>query len=228
MAGDVSKIQRAPVRRRDFGGGGGGGGGPQPAVTEKAFDEYHLYTLERPTTLHDGEKKQVEFVRASGVGSSRIFIYDGAAADPDQVWALPELNTQPEYGVQSSRKVWVMRTFTNSVANHLGLPLPKGNVRVYRRGAEGHLEFTGENIIKHTPRDEPVRLYTGNAFDVIGERRRTDFKIKLAELTVGPGTIDPATGLPVATGWFQPALRRWTNHLRSPCATTKRRRLRLS
>ena len=194
MAGDVSKIQRAPGRRRDYGGGGGGGGGPQPPVTEKAFDEYHLYTLERPTTLHDGEKKQVEFVRAIGVGSSRIYIYDGAATDPDQVWGLPELNMQPEYGVQSNRKVWVMRTFTNSAANRLGLPLPKGNLRVYRRGSEGHLEFTGENVIKHTPRDEPVRLYTGNAFDVVGERKRADFKIKVA----GP-TIDPATGLPVAT-----------------------------
>ena len=196
MAGDVSKLQQwAPGRRRDSViGWGGGGGNPQaPPVTEKAFDEYHLYTLERPTTLHDGEKKQVEFIHTTGVSSSRIYIYDGAATDPDQVWGSPELNTQPEYGVQSSKKVGVMRAFTNSAANHLGLPLPKGRVRVYRRGSDRHLEFTGENVIKHTPRDELVRLYTGNAFDLIGERKRTDFKIN-----VSPSFIDPATGLPVA------------------------------
>ena len=85
MAGDVSKIQSS---RRMLGlaaGGGGGGGGGAPPVTEKAFDEYHLYTLERPTTLLDREKKQVEFVRAAGVESAVIYVYDGAQIAPDQV-----------------------------------------------------------------------------------------------------------------------------------------------
>ena len=70
-----------------------------------------------------------------------------------------------------------MREFANTEANHLGLPLPAGRVRFYRRDDDGQLEFTGENNIDHTPRDETVRVYTGNAFDLVGQRVRTDFKI---------------------------------------------------
>jgi hypothetical protein len=70
-----------------------------------------------------------------------------------------------------------MREFVNSEVNHLGMPLPKGRVRFYRRNDDGQIEFTGENVIDHTPRDETVRVYTGNAFDVAGERRRTDYRL---------------------------------------------------
>jgi hypothetical protein len=70
-----------------------------------------------------------------------------------------------------------MREFRNSEANHLGMPLPKGRVRFYRRNDDGQLEFTGENMIEHTPKDETVRVYTGNAFDLAGERRRVDYNI---------------------------------------------------
>ncbi len=69
-----------------------------------------------------------------------------------------------------------MREFENSQENSLGIPLPKGRVRFYRRDDDGQLEFTGENTIDHTPRDEKVRVYTGNAFDLVGERRQTDFR----------------------------------------------------
>ena len=68
-----------------------------------------------------------------------------------------------------------MKEFINSKANHLGFPLPRGQLRFYRRGNDGLLEFTGENIIDHTPVDEKIRVYTGNAFDLVGERRRTNF-----------------------------------------------------
>lgn len=77
----------------------------------------------------------------------------------------------------SNQKVWVMQEFKNSSENHLGMPLPKGRVRFYRRGDDGQLEFTGENAIDHTPKNETVRLYTGNAFDITGERRRLQFRI---------------------------------------------------
>jgi hypothetical protein len=73
-----------------------------------------------------------------------------------------------------------MREFVNSEANHLGLPLPKGRVRFYRRDADGQLEFTGENVIDHTPRGETVSVYIGNAFDIVGERRRTNYRIDTA------------------------------------------------
>ena len=70
-----------------------------------------------------------------------------------------------------------MREFENSEDNHLGIPLPRGRLRFYRRDDDGQLEFTGENIIDHTPKDEMVRVYTGNAFDLVGERKRTNYNI---------------------------------------------------
>jgi hypothetical protein len=84
----------------------------------------------------------------------------------------------PNYGTQSNPKVWVMREFDNSAANHLGIALPAGRVRFYRRDEDGQLEFTGENRIDHTPKDEKLRIYTGNAFDVVGERKRTEFQME--------------------------------------------------
>jgi hypothetical protein len=81
-----------------------------------------------------------------------------------------------DYGTQSNPKVWVMKEFDNNEANGLGVPLPKGRTRFYRRDdADGRLEFTGENTIDHTPKNETVKIYTGDAFDVVGERKRTDY-----------------------------------------------------
>jgi len=88
-----------------------------------------------------------------------------------------------------------MREFVNSDTNHLGMPLPAGKMRFYRRDADGQLEFVGENQIDHTPRNETVRVTTGNAFDIVGERKQTDFQVSLVK-SYG-GQIDPATGLPV-------------------------------
>lgn len=179
MAGDVNKIQNVGgYLQRSYLASAYGGVAPPPPVTEKTFDEYHLYALERPTTLRDHEKKQVEFVHASGINSTAIYVYDGAATEPDQIWLLQGIHYEPEYGTQSNKRIWVMREFINSASNHLGLPLPKGRVRFYRRNADGQMEFTGENLIKHTPRDEAIRIYTGNAFDLVGERKQTAFKIK--------------------------------------------------
>ncbi len=177
MAGDVSKIQSQNSYGGGFGGGGGyAGGGGQPAVSEKAFDEYHLYTLQRPTTLRDRETKQVEFVHASGIPSSVLYVYDGAALDSSQYnYSDWQARTVATYGTQSNTKVSVFREIVNSAKNGLGIPLPKGRVRFYRRDADGHLEFIGENTIDHTPKDETLRVYTGNTFDLVGERRQTDF-----------------------------------------------------
>jgi hypothetical protein len=149
-----------------------------PAVTERSFDEYHLYTLERPTTLYDRETKQVEFVRASGVPSQRIYVYDGVKIDQNyRNYPMENIRDMESFGVQSNPKIWTMVEFKNSKENHLGMPLPKGRVRFYRRDTDGQLEFTGENLIDHTPADETIRLYTGNVFDAVGERKRTFFKI---------------------------------------------------
>ena len=149
-----------------------------PAVTERSFDEYHLYTLERPSTLYDRETKQVEFVRASGVPSQRIYVYDGVKLDQNYSgYQMEQIRDMENFGIQSNPKVWAMIEFKNSKQNHLGMPLPKGRVRFYRRDTDGQLEFTGENLIDHTPSDETIRLYTGNVFDAVGERKRTAFNI---------------------------------------------------
>ena len=149
------------------------------AVTEKSFDEYHLYSLPRPTMLRDRETKQVEFVRAEGVASSRFYVYDGAKIDRSQSrnYSYENIRNDNNYGTQSNPKVWTMREFQNTESNGLGVPLPKGRVRFYRRDADGQLEFTGENVIDHTPRDETLRVFTGAAFDLAGERKRTAYRV---------------------------------------------------
>ena len=177
MAGDVNKIQNGMNSPRSrFMADSLGSMAGAPPVTEKSFDEYHLYTLERATTLLDRETKQVEFVRADGIKSRPIYVYDGAKIDYNRYngWGYENIRNDRDYGTQSNPKVWVMREFTNSEANHLGIPLPKGRLRFYRRDADGQMEFTGENTIDHTPRDEMIRVTTGDAFDLVGERKRTN------------------------------------------------------
>jgi hypothetical protein len=176
MAGDVNKIQPAQMRFRAM--AMMESGAAQPAqVTEKAFEDFHLYSLPLPTDLKDGETKQVEFIHASGVHADRIYVYDGAQLNLDQWAGNPAgLRQNSELGTESSTKVAIMREFKNSTANHLGLPLPKGRLRFYKKDGTA-LEFTGENTIDHTPADETVKVYTGNAFDLVGERTRTNFNI---------------------------------------------------
>jgi hypothetical protein len=156
--------------------------GTGPPVTEKAFDEYHLYTLERSTTLRDRETKQVEFLRANSVHGNRLYVYDGLQIDPQyQGWNYENIRENANYGTKSNPKVWAMLEFKNSKSNNLGMPLPAGRVRFYRHDSDGQVEFTGEDKIDHTPADETVRFYTGNAFDIVGERRRTYFRTNSQE-----------------------------------------------
>lgn len=177
MAGDVNKIQPR-MRMMDLEAAPAAASSvAMPQVTEKAFEDFHLYSLPRPTDLKDQETKQVEFIHASCVQSQRIYVYDGAQIDLNQWQGNPEgMRENSEFGTQSSTKVAIMREFQNSQANHLGLPLPKGRLRFYKRDGTA-LEFTGENLIDHTPQDETVKVYTGNAFDLVGERTRVNFNV---------------------------------------------------
>jgi len=177
MAGDVNKVSpSAPypaAAKRSF---VVGGLMSEPQVTERSFEDYHLYNLPLPTTLHDRETKQVEFLRGSGIASKRLYVYDGVAGNQNQYGN--DVRQMPQYGTDSNPHVWVMREFVNSEANHLGMPLPKGRMRFYRRDQDGQLEFTGENEIDHTPKDETIRVYTGNAFDITGERKQTHYQMQ--------------------------------------------------
>ena len=183
LAGDVNKIQ--PTDYRDFqyvaAKAMASNEAAAPPVTERSFDEYHMYTIAQATTLHDQEVKQVEFVHASNAVGKRIYVYDGANIDWTQYryWAPENIRNNRDFGTQCNKKVWVMQQFVNSEKNGLGIPLPKGRLRFYRRDADGNLEFTGESMIDHTPKDETVRVYTGNAFDLTGERKRTNYVIDL-------------------------------------------------
>ncbi len=134
---------------------------------EEAFFEYHLYTLERPTTLLQNEQKQVSLLEGSGIGIDKRLIFHGAAH-----------YYRGSYGqVISNQKVGVYLDFENRETNHLGMPLPKGIVRVYKADRSGAQQFIGEDQIDHTPRDERVRIKMGEAFDVVGDRRQMDYDV---------------------------------------------------
>ncbi len=204
VAGDVSKVEDEEIgvsRDRAF----SGVMKEEAGVTEKSFDEYHLYTLPRRTTLHDREMKQVEFIRAERVSSRTVYIYNGADINWPQFrnWRREQMRDDQSFGVQSHKEVWVYRELDNKEENGLGLPLPKGTVRFYREdSADRQLEFVGENTIEHTPKGETLKIYTGNAFDLVGERTRTNnvmdagrstltesFEIKLRNHKATPVTI---------------------------------------
>ena len=182
MAGDVNKIQPGTVAGRMYAAEAKAmmNDAAAPVVREKSFDEFHLYSLARPTTLRDQETKQVEFVSSTGIHASRLFIYDGAQVQQYGYYNMEQIRQDQGYGTQSNPKVWVMEEFKNSELNHLGIALPKGKLRFYRRDSDGHLEFVGENVIDHTPKDETIRVFTGNSFDVVGERKRTNIRVDSA------------------------------------------------
>jgi hypothetical protein len=156
MAGDVNRAQPEYPRAARAMAMDALSMSASKAVTEKSFDEFHLYTLGNPATLRDKETKQVEFVRASGVKAERLYVYDGL------------------YQGGQAGKVQVYREFKNSEANKLGIALPKGKVRFYSQDGDRQLEFVGENRIDHTPKDETIRVLTGNSFDLVGEHRMTN------------------------------------------------------
>jgi hypothetical protein len=179
MAGDVSKVQSADILRRSANEELAVQAAPAAPVAEKAFEDYHLYTLARPATLRDRETKQVEFIRASGVKSERVYVYDGLKLNWQRYgsYSMENLRNNQELGTEMDTKVAIMREFKNSEPNHLGMPLPKGRLRFYKQDTDKQLEFTGENLIDHTAKDETVRVFTGNAFDLVGERQRTNIKV---------------------------------------------------
>ena len=174
IAGDVQKVQqpvpRMPKRmmlaaaaEADF-----------SMAEERAFDEFHLYTLPRPVRVRNNELKQVEFLRAAGVKGSRYYVYNPLVGFG---YYGGGINTDPDYGITADKKVGVRIEISNSETNGLGVPLPKGRMRLYRTDVDGRREFTGENQMDHLPKNELLKLDMGSAFDLVGERKRTDFKV---------------------------------------------------
>jgi hypothetical protein len=155
-------------------------------VTQKAFDDFHLYDLNRTVSLRDGEIKQVQFVEAVGITLTRSYLYDGADAARRPITQFSQNFIQDRnYGLSAdSTKVSILEQFKNTQANHLGIPLPAGRIRLYRRDGDGQMEFVGESTINHTPTEDMVKVSTGNAFDIKGSRRQTDFHVNQSDRIV--------------------------------------------
>ena len=147
-----------------------------PQVTQKAFDDFHLYDLNRTVTLRDGETKQVQFIDAADVSMHRNYEYDGTATQLQPLYD-GNVNQNRGYGLDENTRIAIIEEIKNSEANHLGMPLPAGRVRIYRRDADGQMEFIGESMINHTPAEDTLKIPTGSAFDLKGSRRQTDFHV---------------------------------------------------
>jgi len=138
-----------------------------PGFSEQGFFEYHLYTLGRPADVLHNEQKQVTLLEADDFGIVKRLIFHGATPYYRGSWGQ----------VAADQKVGVFLDFENRAAAGLGMPLPKGTVRVYKRDGDGAQQFIGEDLIDHTPRDESVRIKMGEAFDVVGDRRQMDYTV---------------------------------------------------
>lgn len=177
IAGDVNRVQQAPramLRKQAYEAAMAADAAPA-GFEEKSFFEYHLYTLGRPATIANNSTRQIElFDAATRVPARKQLVYYGA--DFGGYYGGPFLDR--EMGPASNTEVDVWLTFDNEKASGMGMPLPAGRIRVSQQDrADGSLEFIGEDTIKHTPKDENVRVKLGQAFDVVGERRQTDFTV---------------------------------------------------
>ena len=160
VAGDVHRVDEGIVYKRMYDYAVESGAAAPQAFGEQPIFEYHLYTLERKTDVKNNETKQISLLNTEGVAVTKEFVYDGA---------------------MNGENVEVKIKFNNEEKEGLGMPLPKGVVRVYKQDNDGQLQFLGEDNIDHTPKDEEVEVSVGNAFDIKGERTQTEY----AEISKG-------------------------------------------
>ncbi len=133
---------------------------------EDEFFEYHIYTLQRESTIKNNQTKQISLVSAADIPVHKELVYYGA-----------QYYYRNRHGEKiSNQKVGVFVEIANKKQNNLGMPLPKGTVRVYKHDKEGSLQFVGEDRIDHTPKDEKVRVRLGDAFDVVGSRKQMSWE----------------------------------------------------
>ncbi len=165
VAGDVNRVQPEVLRRDVYAFSSKAAAPAEPQFQEESFFEYHLYTLERATTVQNNQTKQMSLLSAADIPITKRLVLRG----------------QPHYARETfdspppRQKVSVYLEIENAEHHHLGIPLPKGTLRVYKVDTQGSLQFVGEDSIDHTPKDETVSVKMGEAFDVVGERRQTSF-----------------------------------------------------
>ena len=138
-----------------------------PQFAQEAFSEYHLYTLGRRTSIFDKESKQISLLSATSVPVEKVYVVEG-----QQFY----YHNYQHPGSPLKDLVKVYYKFKNEEKSSLGIPMPAGAVRVYQADTKGGVQFVGEDRINHTPKDESLSLHIGNAFDVVCERKQTDFK----------------------------------------------------
>ena len=170
LAGEVNQVR----------GPGGFGGGMAADVKmlrskaensfgEESLFEYHLYTLGRPATLRNKETKQLSLLEGKGVPVRKRIIVDSLQGLNEYYPSEGEVGTGPQ-----SPQVRI--DFTNDKASNLGMPLPQGKIRLYQRDKSGSVQMLGEDQIRHTPKDEKLSIVVGRSFDIVSERKRTNFK----------------------------------------------------
>jgi hypothetical protein len=180
VAGDVQRFvsptrrERIQVTNSLFSGGGNGSTG----FAEKSFFEYHLYTLGRTTSLNNNSTKQIElFPPKLQVPVEKLYVYNGLTPSEREYLYSGQDSFGDDFGKGGNKKVDIYVRLLNSEANHLGIPLPAGRLRSYKvDAADGNREFTGEDVIQHTSKDEPILAHLGAAFELPVERKQTDFK----------------------------------------------------
>jgi hypothetical protein len=166
VAGDVHQAPRAERRFRGKMAMDAVMEAAAPSMTEESLLDFHLYTLQRPTTIKENQTKQVALLQAAGVRCGKEYLLFGR-----------QYYYQGRYGqIGDKIKVGVYLNFENRKEDNLGMPLPKGVVRVYKKDRSSGLQFVGEDRIDHTPENEKVKLKLGDAFDVTARRKQTEFK----------------------------------------------------
>lgn len=137
-----------------------------PQFKEDSFFEYHIYTLQRPATVRDNQTKQISLMQSGAIPVKKELVFRGAG-----------YYYMGQYGeIATNQKVGVFIEIENKKENNLGMPLPKGTIRVYKHDNEGNLQFVGEDAIEHTPEKEKIIIKLGEAFDVVGGRKMTEWK----------------------------------------------------
>jgi hypothetical protein len=168
VAGDVNRArdQRRESRMMDIAAKAASAESASRDFASEGLFEYHLYTLDGRTTIKDNQIKQLALMSAADVPVKKQLIYYGAQEYYRNAYGMPV----------SNQKIAAYLEIRNSKDNRLGLPLPKGKVRVYKADGGGSQQFIGEDWIDHTPKDERVKIKLGNAFDVVGERTQKDWR----------------------------------------------------
>ncbi len=166
VAGDVNRVRDEMRLRSDVVMAAGMVKEAAPQMREESLFEYHLYSLQRPTTIKDNQTKQVSLLNAAGVAIQKEFRLQGH----------PSYYRGQQGDLGQKLKVGVFVEFVNRKRDNLGMPLPKGIIRVYKQDQQGRPQFVGEDRIDHTPENEAIRLKLGDAFDVTADRKQTDFR----------------------------------------------------